>query len=483
MSQSWDWEKRWYHEKSSFVFSDTKDFFICKNRLLGKDERSKMKEKLTTKQYLLIGTMLFGMFFGAGNLILPPMVGKLAGNQTWFVMLFFNITAIILPVLGVVAVAKSDGLKNLASRVDERFAGIYTACIYLSIGPVLAIPRASGVAYEMGVKPYLPEFLSDRVALFLYTLVFFGIVYWLAITPSKLVQRLGKMITPVLIVLIVLLFATAIIHGMPKLGSALTEEYQMLPASTGFIEGYMTMDTIAALNFGIVISMVIREFGVSSESQIIKSTIKAGSFAGLLLAVIYFMLAYLGASSASLFTDTTNGAQILSKVSTHLLGQAGAILVGLIFTLACLSVSAGLITSSSKYFTSISQKLSYRGWVILWIGLSFLFANIGLDAILKYNVTILFVLYPIAIILIVLALLDKWVKSNHLLYRLTVYTAMVISAVGAIAGQLGYKIPVLYSLFSYLPFHKAKLEWVIPVLVMAGIALVLTHMGFGRKRA
>lgn len=439
-----------------------------------------MKEKLSLRQYMLIGTMLFGMFFGAGNLIVPPMTGKLAGDQVWSAMFFFSITAVALPVLGVVAVAKAGGLKNLAERVSPRFAKIFTAAIYLSIGPVLAIPRAATVAFEMGVKPYLPAAFSERLALFLYSLLFFAIVYWLALNPSKLVERLGKIITPALLGLMLILFATALITGMPGVGAA-TSAYQEHPGLTGLIDGYMTMDTIAALNFGIVISMVIREFQVTEEKAIVRATVKAGSFAGLLLAVIYFVLAYLGASGAGLFADATNGAQILSRLSNHLFGQSGAILTGAIFTLACLSVSVGLVTSSGKYFAAIYPRFSYKAWVSLWTLLSLAFANIGLDAILKYNVTVLYVLYPIAIVLIFLALDHHRLPAGRLIYRAPVYTAMIISAVAALATELGMEIPLIYPLFARLPLHEVKLSWLLPVLAVFGLTRVRGAVIAGRE--
>lgn len=444
-----------------------------------------MKEKLTIRQYILIGTMLFGMFFGAGNLIVPPLTGKLAGNQVWSTMFFFSITAVALPVLGVVAVAKAGGLKNLAERVSPSFAKVFTAAIYLSIGPVLAIPRASTVAFEMGVKPYLPAMFSERLALFLYSVVFFAIVYWLALNPSKLVGRLGKIITPALLALMLILFVTALITGMPAIGAATDAAYQTHPGLTGFIDGYMTMDTIAALNFGIVISTVIREFRVTEEKAVVAATVKAGSFAGLLLAVIYFILAYLGASSASLFADATNGAQILSRLSNHLFGQSGAILTGTIFTIACLSVSVGLVTSSGEYFAAIYPRFSYKVWVSIWTLLSLAFANIGLDTILKYNVTVLYVLYPIAIVLIFLALIHRRLPVGKWIYRAPVYMAMVVSAVGALATQLGIKLPLIYPLFARLPLHDVKLSWVLPTGIIFGMVLgVAAGRGkFGKQKA
>ena len=433
-----------------------------------------MKEKLTVKQYLMVSILLFGMFFGAGNLIVPPMTGKMSGENVWVTMVFFCVTAVVLPIMGVIAVAKSNGLKNLSARVDAKFAAIFTATIYLSIGPALGIPRAGSVPFEMAIKPYLPEAFSGRLPLLLYTLVFFGVAYWLSLTPSKLVERMGKIITPVLLALMVIMFFVSLVSGMPELGAPLKESYRNHPSLTGFVDGYMTMDTIAALNFGLVVSMVIQEFHIKEEKKIVHMTIKAGALSGLLLAVIYFILAYLGAASAGMFPETTNGAQILSLLSMHLLGSGGAVLVGGIFTLACLTTSVGLITSSGKYFTTLSKRLSYKNWVTIWTLLSLVFANIGLDAILKYNIAVLFIIYPIAIVLIVLALLDKWLESHSLIYRSTVYVTAAISTISSLGmkaedGGLGMEIPFLHSLVSKMPLFDFQLEWVLPVLVVLAV--------------
>lgn len=428
--------------------------------------------------------MLFGMFFGAGNLIFPPMVGKMAGKNVWFTMVFFCITAVILPIMGVIAVAKANGLKNLAHRVGNRFSEIFTACVYLSIGPALAIPRAGSVPFEMVIRPYLPEAFSGHLALFLYTLVFFGLAFWLVLTPNKLVERIGRFITPTLLILLGLMFLVALVKGMPPIGQALGENYQANAGFSGFIDGYSTMDTLAALNFGLIISMVIQDFNINQEKDIIATTIKAGLAAGSILAVIYFALAYLGASTAGLFPETTNGAQILSQVSGYLLGRGGAIFIGTVFTIACLTVSVGLITSSGKYFASLGQKVTYKHWVIIWTLLSFVFSNIGLDAIIKYNLVVLFVLYPIAIVLIILALCDRWVEADPWMYRSGVYVAAIISGVRALEmkGGLEIKVPLVQPLFSRLPLYKVDLGWLVPVLVVLLITYILKQMGITGPR-
>ena len=166
---------------------------------------------LSKRQTVLVSFMLFSLFFGAGNLIFPPFLGQNAGEYTVQAILTFCITAVILPVLGVIVVAKFYGLQNLASKVHPKFAIIYSVLIYLSIGPGLGIPRAASLPFEMAVAPYLPDGSNIKLYLFIFSLLFFIIAYWLASNPSKLVNRIGKVLTPSLLFLIVVLFVSFVL--------------------------------------------------------------------------------------------------------------------------------------------------------------------------------------------------------------------------------------------------------------------------------
>ena len=314
---------------------------------------------LSKKDLVFISLMLFSLFFGAGNLIFPPFLGQSAGNATWMSMVGFFITAVGFPILGVVAVAKSGGLHTLAKRVNPLFASIFTVLIYLSIGPCLGIPRAGSLPFEMAIAPYLPQSVSKPLALFIFTLVFFSIAYWISLSPAKLVDRMGKILTPTLLILISLIFIATIFRPLGSYGIA-TEEYITSPFVKGFLEGYLTMDTIAALNFGIVIALAIKSKGIKEEKVIISASIKAGIIAGILLIVIYSILAHLGASSGGRFGATENGAQTLTNIMTYIFGKPGAVLLAVIFTLACLTTCVGLITSCSQYFSTLTSKLSYK---------------------------------------------------------------------------------------------------------------------------
>ncbi|MBD7914425.1 branched-chain amino acid transport system II carrier protein [Clostridium sp. Sa3CUN1] len=429
------------------------------------------KENLSKKDLVLIGLMLFSLFFGAGNLIFPPFMGEAAGEKTWIVLLGFFITAVGFPVLGVIAVAKSGGLTNLAKRVNPVFATVFTVLIYLSIGPGLGIPRAGSLPFEMAVAPYLPESVSLKLALFLYTLVFFSVAYWLSLSPSKLVDRMGKILTPALLALILIMVAGSFVKPLGSYEVAVNG-YETSSFFKGFLDGYLTMDTIAALNFGIVIALAIKSKGVTDEKKVVKLSIKAGVMAGGLLAVIYAMLAHLGATSRGMFGVSENGAQTLTNVTTYIFGKPGAVLLALIFTLACLTTCIGLITSCSQYFTTLSEKISYEKWVAILSVFSLLSANMGLTKILSISVPILNAIYPIAIMLIVLAMLDFIFKGSKYIYGLTILLTGVVSVIDSL-GQVGMKIDILTNMIAVLPLYKEGLSWLAPAILGIVLGLIL----------
>lgn len=420
-------------------------------------------KQLSKKDLLLIGLMLFSLFFGAGNLIFPPFLGQLAGDKTWIAMAAFLITSVGFPVMGVIAVAKSGGLENLAKRVNPVFATVFTVLIYLSIGPCLGIPRAGSLPFEMAVAPYLPENLSVTVARFLFTCTFFTVTYWLSLSPTKLVDRMGKVLTPSLLGLILIVVLRSLFKPIGGYGMA-TVEYADSAFIKGFLEGYLTMDTIAALNFGIVIALAIKSKGVEDEKDVVSISIKAGLIAGGLLIVIYTLLAHLGAASGGRFGMTENGAQTLTNVTTYLFGKPGAVLLAVIFTLACLTTSVGLITSCSQYFATLMPKIKYKNWVRILALSSMLLANMGLTKILSVSIPVLDIIYPIAIMLIVLSMLDRLFKENRSVYRLTILFTSIVSITYALE-KVGLELGVVTEMCSQLPFYGKGLGWAVPALV------------------
>ena len=419
------------------------------------------------KELLMIGLMVFSVFFGAGNLIFPPIIGKQAGTNVVTTMLFFSITAIIFPILGVVAVAKSNGLRNLANRVDPIFSIIFTIATYLAIGPALAMPRAGTLPFEIAISPYIPANVPKGLILFIYTTVFFGVVYWLSLSPNKLLERISKITSPIFLVLIFMLFVGTFLKPM---GGYMPPEplYAKNMGLQGFLDGYLTLDALAGLNYGLVVVYVIKQKNVLEESKIAKIVISTGIFAGILLFVVYMMLAHVGASSISKFPNTSNGAEILAAVMKYLYGNFGAVLLACMFTVACLNIGVGLTTSLSQYFHSMVKRVPYKVWATIWVIWSYMLANLGLNKIMEYSVPVLLAIYPASLVLIVLALIDKYIKGSSTVYRFAIYPTVVISIIHTL-DKINIEIPLASSLVKKLPLQSADLGW----LSAAGICFVI----------
>lgn len=435
-----------------------------------------MKE-LSKKNLFFVGLMLFCMFFGAGNLIFPPFLGQQSGKFVVVAFCGFIISAVGLPVLAVVIVAKSKGLNALAGHVHPVFAIVFTVLIYLSIGPFLGIPRTGSLAYQMGLAPFLSKSASaSPLPLFIYTLVYFGITLWLSLNPTKLVDRLGKVLTPVLLIMIAGVFIASLIK---PIGSFSTPkgDYALFPFFKGFSEGYMTMDAIAALNFGIVIASTLKLMGVKEEKSLISYSSKAGLIAGAFLIIIYAMFAYVGASSREISLSAQNGGEILTAVSNFLFGDYGAIILGIIFSLACLTTAVGLVTSCSEYFATLSTKITYKTWVVILSVSSLVFSNVGLTKILLISVPVLNAIYPMAIILMIMFLLNNLFDGSKYVYIYGMLFTSIFSIVDSLNGAV-LKISSITNTFNYIPLYSKGLGWIVP----AALGILVGYIVFASKQ-
>ena len=426
--------------------------------------------KLNKRNMLLLSFTLFSLFFGAGNLIFPPLLGQQSGSNAVWAFIGFLITAVVLPVLGVIVVGKFGGLSNLAGKVGKIFALVFTLLIYLSIGPGLGIPRAGSVPFEMAISPYLSDGANLTLWMFIYTSVFFAIVLILCLNPGKLVKRIGTFLTPSLLILILVMFIAFIFKAVKGVDSP-NELYTTLPFLQGFVDGYQTMDTIAALNFGLVIVLTLNSFGVKEEKGVINHTIKAGIFAGTILTLVYLMLTIMGTYTSGVYSEDSNGAIILRRIMFDLFGGFGAFLLAAIFTLACLTTCIGLTNSISSYFSRLFKKISYTKWVIIITVVSFLICNLGLNMILSISIPILNAIYPVSIVLILLGLINKFIQCNKYVFKLCIYSTAVISVVYALDQiiSLGF----ISKIFSYIPMYNNGFGWVIVCAVMFIISIMI----------
>lgn len=428
--------------------------------------------KLSRKQLLLVSFMLFSLFFGAGNLIFPPFLGQSAGTNTLPAMVGFLVTAVLLPVLGVVVVARFGGLDRLGQHVGRRFGIVFAVLIYLSIGPGLGIPRAASVPFEMAVAPYLPTGSNATLWMLAYSLAFFALALWLSLNPAKLVDRIGHYLTPALLILLVFLFVSFLFRGEVTI-AAPQEAYAAAPFLKGFTEGYNTMDAIAALNFGLVIATTLTSFGLQAKKDIMRHTVLAGMCAGVILVMVYGMLSYMGMCSAGVYALPDNGAQTLRSIVYQVFGAPGAVLLAAIFTLACLTTCVGLINSIAQYFSTLFTRLTYRQWVLAITIFSFLVCNLGLSTILSISEPILSAIYPVAIVLILLGMTHPLWQRNRFVYPCVVGGTAVISVIQSVDSAR--------VLSPILPLYREGYGWICVSCAMLIISLLLHLVRAGKS--
>ena len=424
------------------------------------------RTRLDLKKSLLVGMTLFSMFFGAGNLILPPLLGAQAGEAAVPAMIGFLVTAIGFPVLGIVAVALAGDLPKLAGRVNARFALVFTVLVYLSIGPCLAIPRTSSTSFEM-LAPLLPESVPLNVASIAFSVAFFAIAYTLAMRPGKLTQVLGRICAPALIILIVIIVASSIVAPLGE-PTPVRAPYDNAAAVQGFLNGYQTMDLLAALNFGIVIALNIRSFGVEKPGDVAFEISRAGVVAGVLMLLIYCGLGFVGVATAAYMPEAQNGAQLLTAAATGHFGLVGTVIIAAIFFIACLNVCTGLISCCSTYFAETFPKLPYAAWAAVFAVFSCVVSNFGLTAILTFSVPLLNALYPAAIVLVIMGMLHSACDRVPYVWKWVVGVVAVESVIVSVRDAFfaGAWLP-----FDMLPLADIGLSWLVPALVAAVIGV------------
>ncbi len=425
-------------------------------------------ERLSKRDLLLVGFTLFSMFFGAGNLIFPPGIAAQAGSMTWFAVLGLTVSAVGLPVLGVIAVARTGGLSTLGDRVHPRFSRLFTVVAYLAIGPCLAIPRTATTSFEMAIPPFAGADAPLALYQLIFLLVFFALALLVALRPEKLTDRLGKIMCPILIALILVTFIACLIHPLNGYGSpAPAYDTPVKAATQGFLQGYQTMDTIAALAFGIIISLNIRARGLREDRSVVRATIRSGVIAGVLLFLIYAMLAHIGALSAGAFPNPSDGTQALTNLVAALFGPVGSLLLAAIFLIACFNVCVGLVSSCAEFFSQTFPVLNYRRWAVLFVLVSFLIANVGLSQILTFSLPVLNIIYPVAIVLILLSFLHRFLVKRPRVYPVTVLFTGVASFL------LELERLTFSDGLSFIPLASLGLGWVLPALAGLIVGLLL----------
>ncbi|XVG95570.1 branched-chain amino acid transport system II carrier protein [Eubacteriales bacterium KG127] len=447
-----------------------------------------MDRKLTTKDYILLASMLFGMFFGAGNLIFPVHMGQLAGANMWPAVVGFCLTGVGLPLLGVAAlgISKSEGLFHMSSMVGKKFAYFFTVALYLTIGPLFAIPRTATVSYQVGIAPFIPDSMS-KTGLAIFSFIFFAAVLFFSLKPSGIMTWIGKILNPVFLVFLGILIVAVFVSPMGSVNSnPPMDNYIEKSFFTGFLEGYNTMDALASLAFGIVLIDSIKRLGVNTPKQISLSTIKAGVLSVILMAAIYCALTIAGAQSRGVIGMTEDGGIALSLIAKHYFSKLGALILGSTITFACLKTAIALVTACGETFSKIlPMKWSYKAYAIGFSVFSFALANVGLSNIIAYSIPVLIFLYPLTIVLIFLGLVGGLFNYNKTVFSVTMtFTVLaaildLIKALPLPASVTGGVFKGLFEVFksisAALPFNDFGMGWIVPATIgfVLGLAIYL----------
>lgn len=440
-----------------------------------------MQKQLNMKQKILVAGTLFGMFFGAGNLIFPVHLGQIAGRNVIPAIIGFIITAVGIPILGVAAIGNthSDGLQSLANKVGKGYGYFFTCLLYLTIGPFFAIPRCATTSFTTGIVPLLGGNVSEAAMLLIFSLVFFALVLFFSLRPAKITVWIGKIINPLFLIFLAVLIIAAMLNPSTSVSSVQPAAgYENGALFSAFIEGYGTMDAIAGLAFGIIVIDIIRSMGVEDDSAIAKDVLRSGVLTGILMAVIYVLTILMGAQSRGLFEISDNGGIALAQISGHYLGTVGTIILALTITFACLKTSIGLVTSCSETFERMFPKaLPYKAWACIFTVFSLIISNVGLSKIIEYSIPVLMFLYPLAITLITLALCGGLFHHDRAVYvSVTAFTcvAAIFDFIKSLPEgmRMGLHLDGLVSTAQkILPWFDLNLGWVVPALV--GLALGL----------
>ncbi|WP_315208378.1 branched-chain amino acid transport system II carrier protein [Actinomyces massiliensis] len=420
------------------------------------------------------GLMLFALFFGAGNLIFPPLLGAASGGSLPMVMIGFLVTGVLLPLATIVAVSTSgEGILGLARRVGPRFGAVMPLAVYLSIGPFYAVPRVTTVAYELATLPVL-ELLgihNSSWAQAAHVAVFLGISILIALRPSRLADSIGRWLTPALLLLLVVLCGATILTA-PGVDRPAIEPYASAPMTTGLTQGYLTMDVLSASVFGIVVISSLRERGFTAPGRLVRGTTIAGGIAAVLLGAVYIGLALIGTRSpGDVTSETTEGTELLRAAASLTLGRGGVIVFAGIVVLACLTTAVGLLASWAGYAYTAWPAVSFNRQLTAGTLVSFVLANLGLKAILKITAPLLFLLYPLAICLVVVTLVDALAPGRlRAAYLWPVGVAGVLGLVSALT-EAGWTTPS--DLLSRTGLWDNSTGWIVPALLALGIGLVL----------
>ena len=433
-----------------------------------------MKKNVSGRELLFIASLLFGMLFGAGNLIFPVSLGQKAGNTVALATLGFCITGVGLPLLAIIAMARTESasMAELAAKGGKNFSIFFSCLLYLCIGPLFAIPRTASVSFQVGLYPFIGE-AHHKMGLFIFTLLFFLAALYFSLRPGNILTYVGKILNPLFLFFLGILLLTAFLHPMGSIQSLpATGEYAKNSFVTGLLEGYNTLDVVGALAFGNILIENVKNRGAKDGKEVSRLSIVSGSITTVMMATLYFALAFTGAGSRALFSIQDNGGDALHSISTHYFPRFGGVLLGLIICLSCLKTAVGLITAISMAFTEMFPKgLKYRNLVFVFTFFSFAISNLGLSRIIQYTVPALYFIYPMSIVLILLCLIGEHFQFEKKIFQIALYVTApfaLLDAYKALPKELLAGIPFhgnMMKILSHIPLFSIGMGWLIPAVL------------------
>ncbi|WP_028303816.1 branched-chain amino acid transport system II carrier protein [Oceanospirillum maris] len=425
-----------------------------------------MNKQLKPFDVLGLGFMTFAFFLGAGNIIFPTMAGMLAGVEVVPTMLGFLLTAVGLPLLGLFAVAKAGGgISQMTKLLHPAIGVVISVAIFIIIGPLIAAPRTSLVAFELGVKSFGEE---PVVSQWVYSLAFFTLATVLALFPGKLMDSIGKILTPLLIVL---LLALSISVMTASGGQVLPTDpsYTHAPFAKGILDGYSTMDALASIMFGMLIVDLLKRKGITHPKTQYRYLIIAALIAAGGLAFVYISLFFLGSSFG--FSGASSGGEILTAYVENQFGVLGLMVLAGVITLACLTTAIGLLSACSDYFSQLTP-LSYNTFVIINAVFCVMMANLELGVLIEMSIPVLVAVYPIAVALMLFSVFSSQIALKRQSLALTLAVSLFFGLMEGLKAA-GISVPDL----SFMPLFDLGLAWVAPTL-----GLVLIYMLVGKVK-
>lgn len=424
----------------------------------------------------LTGLLLFGIFFGAGNLIFPPALGAQSGSHFWPAIAGFVLSGVGIAIVTlIIGTLNPKGyIHEISRKIAPWFAIVYLVALYLSIGPFFAIPRTATVSYEVGIAPLLGQSGSR---LFIFTLVYFCLAYLIALYPSKILDSIGRILTPIFAILIVVLVVLGALKYSGHAPQVATAAYQASAFGQGFLEGYNTLDALASVAFSVIAVTTLNQLGFTSKKEYIKTIWIVGIVVAIGFSILYIGLGYLGnhfpIPAKVMASDANKGVYVLSEATKAIFGPAAQIFLAGMVTVTCFTTTAGLIVSTGEFFHNTFPKISYKVYATIFTLIGFAIANLGLSAIIAYSLPVLMILYPITITIVLIVIVNKFTQLSKPGMQLTIFLASLVSLASVLAST--FKISLVEKGVALLPFAAQSLPWLVPVVIGILLSLVLPN--------